>query len=214
MYLFSKNKVLLEKYTSYLDLCVETIEIFREAVEYSMKTGIDEHYEVLARKVHGKESAADGMRRIIECEMYEQSLLPESREDLLDIIERIDAVPNGADHLATLLMIQKTEIMPCLKKEISELLSISLESFKYTREAALDCFMKMQKIMELQTLIKNAESIGDSLEHEMIRKIFEEKIGMGEKLVQKDIVYQIGDICNMCEHVMDRIVICSIKRKL
>ena len=214
MYLFSKNKVLLEKYTNYLNLCVETIEIFREAVEYSMKTGIDEHYEVLTKKVHGKESAADGMRRIIECEMYEQSLLPESREDLLDIIERIDAVPNGADHLATLLMMQKTEIMPCLKKEISELLSISLESFKYTREAALDCFMKMHKIMELQTLIKNAESIGDSLEHEMIRRIFEEKIGMGEKLVQKDIVYQIGDICNMCEHVMDRIVICSIKRKL
>ncbi len=214
MYLFTKNKVLLEKYTGYLNLCVETVEIFREAVEYSMKNGLDEHYCVLAKKVHGKESDADGMRRIIECEMYEQSLLPESREDLLDIIERIDAVPNGADHLATLLMIQKTEIMPSLKKDISELLAISVESFKYTREAALDCFMKMQRINELQTLIKNIESIGDGLEHGMIGKIFEEKMGTGEKIVQKDIVYQIGDICNMCEHVMDRIVICSIKRKL
>ncbi|MCX6984048.1 MAG: hypothetical protein NT118_04755, partial [Lentisphaerae bacterium] len=66
MYLFTKNKVLLEKYTNYLDLCMETIEIFREAIEYSMKTGLDEHYAVLARKVHGKESAADGMRRDIE----------------------------------------------------------------------------------------------------------------------------------------------------
>lgn len=214
MYLFNKNKILLEKYTNYLNLCMDTVEIFREAVEYSMKNGLDEHYCVLARKVHGKESDADGMRRIIECEMYEQSLLPESREDLLDIIERIDAVPNGADHLATLLMIQKTEILPSLKKDISELLSLSVESFKYTREAALDCFMKMKRINELQTLIKNTESIGDSLEHEMVRKIFEEKMETGDKLVQKDIVNQIGDLCNMCEHVMDRIVICSIKRKL
>lgn len=214
MYLFNKNKILLEKYTNYLNLCMDTVEIFREAVEYSMKNGLDEHYCVLARKVHGKESDADGMRRIIECEMYEQSLLPESREDLLDIIERIDTVPNGADHLATLLMIQKTEILPSLKKDISELLSLSVESFKYTREAALDCFMKMKRINELQTLIKNTESIGDSLEHEMVRKIFEEKMETGDKLVQKDIVNQIGDLCNMCEHVMDRIVICSIKRKL
>ena len=214
MYLFNKNKILLEKYTNYLNICVDTIEIFREAIEHSMKSGLDEHYGVLARKVHEKESDADGMRRIIECEMYEQSLLPESREELLDIIERIDAIPNGADHLATLLMIQKTEIIPSLKKDISELLSISVESFKYTREAALDCFMKMQRIKELQTLIKNTESIGDTLEHEMIRRIFEEETGMGEKIIQKDIVYQIGDICNMCEHVMDRIVICSIKRKL
>ncbi|MFA6568038.1 MAG: DUF47 family protein [Victivallales bacterium] len=214
MYFFNKNRILLEKYTNYLNLCVDTVEVFREAVEHSMKNGLDGHYAVLARKVHEKESDADGMRRIIECEMYEQSLLPESREDLLDIIERIDAIPNGADHLATLLMIQKTEIMPSLKKDISELLSLSLESFKYTREAALDCFMKMRKIKELQTLIKNTESIGDTIEHEMVRKIFEEKTEMAEKLVQKDIVYQIGDICNMCEHVMDRIVICSIKRKL
>lgn len=214
MYLFNKNKILLEKYTNYLNLCMDTIEIFREAIEHSMKNGLDEHYCVLAKKVHGKESDADGMRRIIECEMYEQSLLPESREDLLDIIERIDAVPNGADHLATLLMIQKTEILPSLRKDISELLSLSVESFKYTREAALDCFMKMKRINELQTLIKNTESIGDSLEHEMVRKIFEEKMETGDKLVQKDIVNQIGDLCNMCEHVMDRIVICSIKRKL
>jgi predicted phosphate transport protein (TIGR00153 family) len=214
MYLFNKNKILLEKYTNYLNLCAETIEIFREAIEHSMKNGLDEHYGVLARKVHEKESDADGMRRIIECEMFEQSLLPESREDLLDIIESIDAIPNGADHLATLLTIQKTEIIPSLKKDISELLSISVESFKYTREAALDCFMKMQRIKELQTLIKNTESIGDTLEHGMIRMIFEEQTGMGEKIIQKDIVYQIGDICNMCEHVMDRIVICSIKRKL
>jgi predicted phosphate transport protein (TIGR00153 family) len=214
MYLFNKNKILLEKYTNYLNLCAETIEIFREAIEHSMKNGLDEHYGVLARKVHEKESDADGMRRIIECEMFEQSLLPELREDLLDIIESIDAIPNGADHLATLLTIQKTEIIPSLKKDISELLSISVESFKYTREAALDCFMKMQRIKELQTLIKNTESIGDTLEHGMIRMIFEEQTGMGEKIIQKDIVYQIGDICNMCEHVMDRIVICSIKRKL
>jgi uncharacterized protein len=214
MYLFTKNKILLEKYTNYLNLSVDTVEIFREAIEHSMKNGLDEHYAVLARKVHGRESDADTMRRNIEYEMYEQSLLPESREDLLDIIERIDAVPNGADHLATLLMIQKTEILPSLKKDISELLSISVESFKYTREAALDCFMKMRRIGELQTLIKNCESIGDGLEHAMIGKIFEEKIGTGDKIVQKDIVYQIGDICNMCEHVMDRIVICSIKRKL
>ncbi len=214
MYLFNKNKILLEKYTNYLNLCTDTIEIFREAVEHSMANGLDEHYGVLSRKVHEKESDADGMRRIIECEMYEQSLLPESREDLLDIIERIDAIPNGADHLANLLKIQRTEIMPSLKKDISELLSISVESFKYTREAALDCFMKMQRIKELQTLIKNTESIGDTLEHEMIRRIFEAEIGMGEKIIQKDIVCQIGDICNMCEHVMDRIVIYSIKRKL
>ena len=74
--------------------------------------------------------------------------------------------------------------------------------------------MKMKRMKELQTLIKNTESIGDGLEHEMVRKIFEEKMETGDKLVQKDIVFQIGDICNMCEHVMDRIVICSIKRKL
>jgi uncharacterized protein Yka (UPF0111/DUF47 family) len=48
----------------------------------------------------------------------------------------------------------------------------------------------------------------------MIQKIFASDIPVGEKIIQKDMINQLGDICNLCEHVMDRIVICSIKRQL
>ncbi|OGV37511.1 MAG: hypothetical protein A2X48_19360 [Lentisphaerae bacterium GWF2_49_21] len=214
MFIFRKNKALLEQYTSYLSLCSETLVLFREAMEHSFKNGLDEHFDVLAAKVHEKESDADDTRRLIECTMYEQSLLPESREDLLDIIERIDMIPNCVDHLATLLTIQKIPVLPVLKNDTMELLGTSLEAFKYTREAALDSLMKMEKIKELQALIGDNESIGDRLEHKMIRTVFAMDINTGDKLVQKDMINQLGDICNLCEHVMDRIVICSIKRKL
>jgi len=214
MFLFKKNKDLLDQYTKYLELCAETLEIFRKAIAYSFENGLNEHFEVLAGKVHAMESDADDIRRQIERTMYEQSLLPESREDLLDIIERIDMVPNCADHLATLLTLQRTPINPALKSEIMELLDLSIESFKYTKEAAVDCFLNMQKVKGLKILIDNNESLGDKLEHTMIKMVFSESIGVGEKIIQKDMINQIGDICNLCEHVMDRILICSIKRQL
>ncbi|MFZ2654692.1 MAG: DUF47 family protein [Victivallales bacterium] len=214
MFLFRKNKDLLDQYTKYLELCAETLEIFRKAIAYSFENGLNEHFEVLAGKVHAMESDADDIRRQIERTMYEQSLLPESREDLLDIIERIDMVPNCADHLATLLTLQRTPINPALKSEIMELLDLSIESFKYTKEAAVDCFLNMQKVKGLKILIDNNESLGDKLEHTMIKMVFSESIGVGEKIIQKDMINQIGDICNLCEHVMDRILICSIKRQL
>ncbi|HCE42920.1 MAG TPA: hypothetical protein DET40_05185 [Lentisphaeria bacterium] len=214
MFLFKKNKDLLEQYTKYLELCAETLDIFRKAIAYSFENGLNEHFEVLAGKVHAMESDADDIRRQIERTMYEQSLLPESREDLLDIIERIDMVPNCADHLATLMTLQRTPINPALKSEIMELLDLAIESFKYTKEAAVDCFLKMEKVKGLKILIDNNESLGDKLEHKMIRTVFAENTGTGEKIIQKDMINQVGEICNLCEHVMDRIVICSIKRQL
>ncbi len=214
MYIFRKNKALIELYKNYLDLCAETLVLFNDAIIHSFEKGLNEHFDVLAAKVHEKETCADEVRRKIECTMYEQSLLPESREDLLDIIERMDMIPNAADHLATLMTLQRIPILPVLRSDTLELLNISLETYKFTRDAALDCLMKMEKVKDLHLLIGNNERIGDNIEHKMIRTIFTQDIETGEKNVQKDMINQIGDICNLCEHVMDRIVICSIKRKL
>ncbi len=214
MFLFKKNKELFEKLNNYLEVAQRTLAFFREGLSHSLEKGIDEHFEVLSRKTHREESNADDIRREIETEMFRKSLLPETREDLLEILEVIDRIPGRAESILNMMLTQQSEIHNPLKNDIHELLDISIETFEATVEATRDCFGKISKIRELARLIDNNESIGDKLERKMIRKVFESKMDTADKLIQKEIILELGAVCDLCAEAKDRLVICATKRSL
>lgn len=215
MFLFNKNQKLMNRFEEYLKVNLETIDEFIEAMNYVMNKGIDEHFEVLARQTHTKESNADDIRRKIEHEMYAKSLLPESRQDLLEIIEQLDRLPNQAESILNMFLTQHTPLVDSIKAEMKELVDISKETAAYTIDATRDCFHNTEKMKELSRLIDNNESVGDRLERKMIKTIFAaKKLDTGDKLVQKEFILEVGQICDLCERIKDKLVITSIKRNI
>jgi predicted phosphate transport protein (TIGR00153 family) len=214
MYLFKKNRELQARVGEYLGLAMQTVEYFEEACDHVLKKGVNEHFEVLCRRCHQEESNADDVRRQIELDMFEKSILPESREDLLGILDLVDRVPGKAESILYMFMNQRTELLPDIRKDMKELVHISVETFRYTVDAARDCFGDMSRIRDFSRLIDNNESLGDRLERKMITRIFAEKMPAGEKLLQKEFVVEAGEICDLCEQAKDRLVIWSVKRQV
>jgi len=214
MFLFRKNRELQARLDEYLNLAHRTVQFFAEAVEFSLAQGLNEHFEVLCRRCHQEESNADDVRRQIELDLFEKSLLPESREDLLGILEQLDRIPGQADAVLIMFLTQRTVLRPCLHPELRELLRVAVETSRLTIEAARDCFGPMSQIREYARLIDNNESLGDRLEQELISRLFAEPISAGEKLLEKEFVVAIGHLCDLCEHSKDQLMIWSVKRQL
>ena len=102
----------------------------------------------MTQEVHQFESKADDSRRQIELFLYEKSLLPETRRDLLLMVETLDRIPNRADCIAFMYLTQKTAIFPGIVDELRELMKLSIATFEVTAKATLDCFGKMSHIRE------------------------------------------------------------------
>ena len=134
MFSFKKNQKLMDMLEQYLAVVDETLDEFSEAFLYLLKNGIDEHFKVLGSQTHKKESNADDLRRDIELQMYEKSLLPESRRDLLEVIEMIDRIPNRAESILSMFITQRTELLDEIKEDMEELLKISIETVKHAVE--------------------------------------------------------------------------------
>ena len=214
MFFLNKNKELQKMLEEYLGLVRETLDKFSESMTHVLKNGIDEHFHVLGTETHQKESNADDLRRDIEIQMYKKSLLPESRGDLLEVIEMIDRIPSQAELLLTMFHTQKTLLIDEIKDDMDELLKLSIETVDYTIKATNSCFSPDGKLTELSRLIDNNESVGDHLERKMVSAIFAKDMDSGEKLIQKDFVVQLGAICDICEKVKDKLTIVSIKRSV
>lgn len=214
MFAFSKNKELLTKLNEYLKVAEATFNVFDEAVKYLMEHSLDEHFAVLAQKTQQNESLADDIRREIETFMYEKSLLPETREDLLNIIETIDKIPNHAETIVNSFIDQRILLRPEIKNHILELLGVTGEAIRQTVEATKNCFGKRDMVKELNMMVDKNENIGDLLERKMISTIFALDLHAGDKLLQKELIINFGEICDSCKATMDKLVICSVKRQV
>ena len=93
MFMFQKNLAIRKKIEDYLNMVNETIEMYAEGMAYYLEHKIDDHFRTLLEKAHGCESKADDLRREIESELFEKSLLPEVREDIMHIIENMYKIP-------------------------------------------------------------------------------------------------------------------------
>ena len=99
MFFLKRNKLLLEKIDQYMEVCDSDMQIFEQAVDQYIKHGNSADFEALLLKAREFEGSADSILHNIQNSLYKKSLLPESRGDLMRLLERYDdIVDTGFQH--------------------------------------------------------------------------------------------------------------------
>ncbi len=215
MFFYNRDKKLVQEIEDFFKIAQKILLEFNDTVKYFVENGIDEHFAVLVQKIAEEERDADDIRRRIERKMFSHSLLPETRKDILEILEQMDNVPDHCESSSYILLDQGTEILPEIKKDLIELVGVTIKCFDYAILAALDFLGKMENIESFVREVDNYEGLGDKLEREMIKRVFATKsLNEGQKLLQKEIIQEIGEICDKTKHIAERITIAAIKRRV
>lgn len=214
MFGYRKNKELYENIIRYIQEVSETAECFTRTMHDYLENGINEEFEQQVRHVHSLESAADNHRREIEITMYKKSLLPDSRADILDLIENIDRLPNRNESILWQILTEKVLIPDNLKENFTRLVDLSRDTIDIVTDCAKDLFHKGRNVKELTRKIDTNESDGDKLERDLIRTLFESDMSMGDKLLLKDVILETGGIADDAEVIADRMTIFNIKRQV
>jgi uncharacterized protein len=196
----------------YLDKIFETIEMFKKTMEKYFDTGISREFREMIEGTHLSESMADDIRREIELEMYQKSLIPESRGDILGLIEATDQVLNKAQSVLYQIETETLNIPGELKDEFLKLINNNISAFENAIEGFRILFRSLKDVREKVQEVDKRESSSDRNEREIIRKIFSSDYDVGQKILLKDLVIEIGNISDMSEAVTDRLNIVAAKR--
>jgi uncharacterized protein Yka (UPF0111/DUF47 family) len=91
--LWKKEKSTIDKIKEYLDQADACRNRFRACIEkLLLEPDNMENYSIV-EEVHRAEWKADDQRRTIELQLYERALIPESRGDVLGLLETLDVIP-------------------------------------------------------------------------------------------------------------------------
>ena len=213
-FLFKKEQQVQQSIYQYLDRLKMAQDNFLKAMNVYFQKGFCEDFDFLIEQTHKVESKADDTRYEIETMMYAKALIPESRGDVLGLLEAVDQIPGLFELILYMVQTQRLRTPDFLVLDIKELIRVSLECCDLLIKEVEALFKKSGDIRSLVSNIDNNESHCDHIEQRIITRIFDSDLDPFQKLQLKEMVIQLGEISDQADRVSRRVHIVSTKRRV
>ena len=212
---FFKRQLKIESLIhSYLSNLKMSQQSFDEALNTCLEDGVCDHFDFLTEQTHKFESKADDIREEINTLMYGKALIPESRGDIMGLLEALDQIPRLFEVILYMINTQRLVIPDFVSLDVKELTEVSLESCDLMIKQIEALFKKTAGIEALVSTIDHNESHCDHIERRSITRIFDSDLDPFEKLQLKEMIVHMGDISDQVDRVSKQVNILSMKRRV
>ena len=213
-FLFKKEQQLESLIAQYLENLSRTQEHFVKAMDTCLDEGLCGEFAFLIEQTHKFESKADEIRDEINYLMYSRALIPESREDIMSLIEQVEVIPRIFELILHLIRAQKIKLPAFIKLDVKDLIRISVESCELMIKQ-IDLMMKnRQGIRALMATIDRNESHCDHIERSLMIKVFDSDLDKVDQLQLKELIIALGEISDQADRVSKRVNIITLKRRV
>lgn len=211
----SRAKALELDIDRYLTLIEQSALLLDDAIKKYLenKIGLFERQRAEINKV---EREADSLRRDIKHRLYAEMLIPDSRGDVLALLETLDNVTDKAKDVSSHFSIELPEIYPFLKDDFRELMEICVKTVGEVTLAVRAFFRELYRVTEHVEKVHYWEHQADEIEERIKRKVFRTpEIELFSKRVHmRYFAERISQIADEAEAVADRLAVYAIKRSL
>lgn len=213
MFAWRKEHPVARMVDAYVTKTEECLGLFLRAFETYLTLGVSGEFDELVEAEHIAESFCDDLRRDLETALFEKALIPESRGDILKLVEKIDKVPSKADALLHEVQAEMLVMPPALAGKFRETAHFNHETFRLLVQAARALFAETDKVKPLVQQIDKHESACDRIEREAIRAVFSDPDATPlQKVLLKDLAIQLSKISDLSENAADTLTIVTVKR--
>jgi uncharacterized protein len=198
----------------YFRTCDETLLHFEEAMRTYLDGGDSPAFSSLDELTHRSESKADDLRVEVEKLLYTRTILPESRDDLLDLLEAFDRMPNLAETVIYMAHTQCIVVPPEFRERFAQLVALNVEAYRLARKTEDLLFSDPSHVGETVQQVDAKESEADGVEHRLVYDIFRSSLPRCEMMLLRELISRVGDIADSAEKVARRLEIMALKRRV
>lgn len=210
----SKQKKVENKIAEYCESVTECLDTFQNAVKQYCNEPDRQAVRAAFDAVHKAESHADDIREEIEVSMYSKSLFPESRGDIMGLLEAMDKVPNQAESTIGMLWNQHVEIPETCVPGVLQLVDVCCRTGDAMVESVMKLFSDFTTAAVVVGKIDRLESEADDIEDVLIEQLFAKPADNIATIVLRDFIKHVAQISDRAENAGDRIRIIVAKRSV
>ncbi len=209
--LFKKTRELINKIDQFIDLTAEANLHFRRALDFYLDDRCEE-FDERSNTIREFEHRADAVRRDIEGQLYIQTLIPESRGDVLGILENMDYITDNAKATILAFSIEQPDVPVVVSRGYRDLVDPVCLCVESLVQATRAFFVEPMAVKDHLHLVKFYEREADTLAEKTKRDIYALDIHLSHKMQLRDFTHYIDNIADVALEVADRLGIAAIKR--
>lgn len=212
--LFRGTKFLENQIDEFLDRIMEAGLIFLLAIKIYLKDGACEEFEESLRQVSKIESRADELRKNIETQLYEQTLIPDLRGDVMSLLEEMDELINVVQANFYRFSIETPEIPEEYHRDFINLTEMVVMCVESAVMAARAFFRNIEAVRDHILKVNVLETEADKICTKLKREAFASDLPKVDKIHLRYFVERIDLLANVAEDIADHLAIYTIKRTL
>ena len=211
---FKKASRLESQMDEFLDRISEAGLIFRQTVQVYLEEGESEEFAAKVERIDKLETRCDSLRRDIETELFERTLIPDLRADVLALLEDIDDAMDLYEDNAKRFADEIPDIPEAYHRDFSDLVDAVVECMEAAVLAARAFFRNIEVVRDHVHKVSFFETEADHVSARTIRKIFRSDLPLERKMHLRYFVSRIDDIADRAEDMADFLAIYTIKRRI
>ena len=211
--IFRKTRELEAQIDEFCDKVDEGALAFKLGIK-SYLDGDTDAFEDKLRFVNELESRGDTLRRSIERKLYTQTLIPESRGDVLGLLENMDQILNKVEGAMWQFAIEKPDIPSEFLAKFANLVDSAVQSVDALVSASRAFFRDIDSVPDHVHKVMFFEKEADKVSTKLKIAIFSGGLELSRKNQLRTFVEHVDDIADTAEDVADRLTIYSIKRSI
>ncbi|GAB1468402.1 hypothetical protein MASR2M64_11260 [Candidatus Cloacimonadota bacterium] len=198
---------------TFLDIVSDSAMTFQLAMDDYLQ-GRLEQFEERLTQMRDNEHRADDLRVSIERFLYERTLIPENRGDVLAILENTDEVIDNMKDSLTQFSIEMPEIPSELNDLWMQTTKASVAAVEQLVYAVRSFFRDLAAVNNYIHKVYFFEHEADNIGEKLRRLIFSMDIELSHKSQLRFFAIHIEKISDYAQAVCDRLSIYTIKRQL
>lgn len=210
-----RSKELESDVESYLDKVSVAGLVLLDGIK-SYLEGKADQFEKNYLEISKIESDADQMRRDIKHRLYTYMLIPESRGDVLGLLETIDDIVDVCEKVLEQFSIENPQIPDFLKADFLTLAELSSKAVEEVVKGAQAFFRQIEMVSNYVNKVHYYEHKADDIEEQLKRKAFnsDEIKRFSYKVHMRYFAEKIALVSDVSESVCERLSVYAIKRRI
>jgi len=212
--LFGQTKQLEREIDQFVDILSEVGLVFKSIVSLYLNNGNTDKFDEMVKQVSGMESKADKITKEVERALYEESLIPDARSDVLRLLEHMDELIGMYQGNCYHFSIQKPDFPKEFHKDLISLSDTVVNCVESLCLTVRSFFRDTKSVRDNAHKVTFYEKESDIQFSSLARKIFNSDLPLDQKMHLRYFVEKIDRICDHAEDIADEIQIYTIKRSV
>ena len=198
----------------FIDRVSESGLLFKQGMEAYITANRASFLEKL-EKITETERQGDALRRTVKEQIFARTLIPESRSDILELLEDLDSLLDRFKAALWRFEIEQPDIFPEFIEDFREMTACVIEAVDALGCAARAFFESSLSVKDHIHKVSFWEKQSDTTAIRLQRNIFQcSRLRLSEKLQLSNLVRHVDNIADSAEDVADKVNIYVIKRML